>query len=125
MPKERKPRASRYVRCVGPQPKFGPDGEYLGVQWQDKRVGLKESEFRRKWEESQTPEERQLEREWQWQQTSLLRRGHRQLIPPRPKPTATTADSSEPVAGPSKTAAEEVAKYEDAKTGPSEVQPGL
>ncbi len=75
MPKERKPRASRYVRCVGPQPKFGPDGEYLGVQWQDKRVGFKESEFRRKWEASQTAEERQLEREWQRQQTgaSLVR----------------------------------------------------
>lgn len=51
-----------------PQPKFGPDGEYLGVQWQDKRVGLKEMEFIRKWEESQTPEERRLEREWQRQQ---------------------------------------------------------
>lgn len=38
------------------------------MQWQSKRVGLKEMEFIRKWEESQTPEERRLEREWQRQQ---------------------------------------------------------
>lgn len=51
-----------------------------------------------------------------------MRPGHRQLIPPRPKPTAKTTDSSEPVAGPSSTAEEEVTEHEDTKAGPSEVQ---
>lgn len=68
MPKERKRRASRYVYASGPQPKFGPDGEYLGMQWQSKRVGPMEMLRRRQWRENQTPEERRLEGEWQMQQ---------------------------------------------------------
>ncbi|KAL1941934.1 hypothetical protein VTO73DRAFT_6464 [Trametes versicolor] len=135
---ERKPLRVRFAFCVPYRPrvqyiyailtlrtrnpKFGPDGEYLGVQWQDKRVGLKEMEFIRKWEESQTPEERRLEREWQRQQNALLFPGHRRLIPPRPKPTAATGSPSEVVAGPSKTTSE---KVQHAVANPGEVQPEL
>lgn len=70
MPKVKayKPRASTYVNVIGRQPKFGPDGEYLGVQWQSKRVGFKETELIRKWQASLTPEELRLEEEWQAQQ---------------------------------------------------------
>ncbi len=71
MPKVRKYRISRYVNMTGPQPKFSPDGEYLGVQWQSKRVGHEESELIRKWEASLTPEELRLEGEWQSQQARV------------------------------------------------------